>query len=133
MPTFVFSVTVIFSIYGNYRYAYEIDIMGRDIRRWYGGRLTEAPDSQAIGVDVDTLHHEVFELPNKNFLTRRPSWSTSKDSRPAKQILMQPWEPYWVVGDQIVEFQPDNGRIVHSLDLLDVLDPQRFGYMLSGF
>lgn len=121
-------------LHGNYRYAYEIDIMGRDIRRWYGGRLTEAPDSQAIGLDVDTLHHEVFELPNKNFLTLATELVDFQEFPTSEIDPDAPWEPAHVVCDRIVEFQPDTGQIVNSLDLLNVLDPKRFGYMaLSGF
>ena len=121
-------------LHGNYRYAYEIDILGRDIRRWYGERLTEPPDSRAIGLDVDTLHHEVFELPNKNFMTLATELVDFEEFPTSELDPTAPWKPAHVVCDRIVEFQPDNGQIVNELDLLDVLDPKRFGYMaLSGF
>lgn len=120
--------------HANYRYAYEIDIMGRDVRRWYASRLTEAPDAQAIAVDVDTLHHELAELPNNNFMTLATTLVDFDEFPTSEFDADAPWEPAHVVCDRIVEFNPDDGRIVNQLDLLDVLDPRRFGYMaLSGF
>ncbi|MEO8269217.1 MAG: aryl-sulfate sulfotransferase [Aureliella sp.] len=121
-------------LHGNYRYALEIDIMGRDIRRWYGERLTVAPDPHAIPLDVDTLHHEIIELPNKNFMTLATELVDFEKFPTSESNPEAPWKPAHVVCDRIVEFQPDNGRIVNELDLLDVLDPKRFGYMaLSNF
>ena len=120
--------------HANYRYAYEIDIMGRDVRRWYGARLTEPPDAQAIAVDVDTMHHELAELPNNNFMTLATSLVDFDEFPTSEFDPDAAWEPAHVVCDSVVEFNPNDGRIVNQLDLIDVLDPRRFGYMaLSGF
>lgn len=115
--------------HADYRYAYEIDILGRDVRRWYGSRLTEAPDAQAIAVDVDTMHHQLAELPNGNFLTLATK-IVDFDEFPTSEFDGDaPWEFAHVVCDRIVEFTPEDGHIVNQLDLLDILDPRRFGYM----
>ncbi len=120
--------------HGSYRYIYEIDILGRDIRRWYGTNLTGPPDAMAIPVAVDTLHHDLVELPNSNFMTisteliKFDEYPTSEFDEDA------PWEPAHVVCDIVVEFNRTTGQIIDQLRLIDVLDKKRFGYMaLSGF
>lgn len=120
--------------HGNYRYLYEIDIMGRDIRRWYGTGLTGAPDASAIPVAVDTMHHDILELPNGNFMTLATEL-VKFDEYPISEFDPDaPWAPAHVVCDVVVEFNPQTGAIVDQLRLIDVLDRKRFGYMaLSGF
>jgi len=120
--------------HGSYRYLYEMDLLGRDHRCWYASRTTAAPNAHAIAVEVDTMHHEVVELPNGNFLTlatelrRFESYPTSEVDPTA------PWKPAWVVCDEVVEFNPGTGKIVRRLPLTDLLDTQRFGYLaLGGF
>lgn len=120
--------------HGNYRYAYEIDILGRDIRRWFGKRLTEAPDNMAIGIDVDTTHHDITELPNGNLMTLATDLVRFDEFPTSEFDPAAPWEPAFVVCDIIVEFNPETGQTVDSLKTLDILDPKRFGYMaLSSF
>lgn len=120
--------------HGNYRYLYEIDIMGRDIRRWYGTGLTGAPDAAAIPVAVDTLHHDILEMPNGNFMTIATEL-VKFDEYPISEFDADaPKAPAHVVCDVVVEFNPKTGAIVDQLRLIDVLDRKRFGYMaLSGF
>ncbi len=120
--------------HGNYRYAYEIDILGRDVRRWYADNLTEAPDEHAIAVDVDTMHHDLFQVPGGNLFTLATELVEFDKFPSSEHDPQAPWQPAHVVCDAVVEFNPTNGQIVDQLHLLDVLDPQRFGYMaLSGF
>ena len=120
--------------HGNYRYAYEIDILGRDVRRSYADNLTEAPDEHAIAVDVDTMHHDLFQLPGGNLFTLATELVEFDKFPSSEHDPQAPWQPAHVVCDAVVEFNPTNGQIVDQLHLLDVLDPQRFGYMaLSGF
>lgn len=120
--------------HGSYRFAYEIDILGRDHRRWVANNLTEVPDDESIPVAVDTIHHDLLELQNGNFLTlatelrRFERYPTSEFDPDA------PWAPAYVVCDAVIEFQPRTGEIRDELHLIDLLDRQRFGYMaLSGF
>lgn len=120
--------------HGSYRYVYEIDILGRDIRRWYGSKLTGAPDAEAIPVEVDTLHHDMVELPNGNFLTFATELIKFDEFPTSEFDPDAPWEPAHVVCDRVIEFSPRSGRIFDQLPLVDVLDKKRFGYMaLSGF
>lgn len=118
--------------HGSYRYLYEIDLLGRDLRCWYAARTTAAPNAEAIAVDVDTMHHEVVELPNGNLMTlstelrRFSRYPTSETDRTA------PWKPAWVVCDEVVEFSPDTGQIIRRLSLTEFLDSQRFGYLALG-
>ncbi|MCA9131722.1 MAG: aryl-sulfate sulfotransferase, partial [Planctomycetales bacterium] len=120
--------------HGNYRYAYEIDVLGRDVRRWYGSELTEAPDEQAIAVKVDTLHHDLLEKPDGNFMTLATEL-LKFDEFPTSEFNPEaPWEPAHVVCDAVVEFEPASGKIIDRLPLVGLLDRKRFGYMaLSGF
>ncbi len=120
--------------HGSYRYAYEIDILGRDIQRWYGTRLTEAPDETAIPVDVDTMHHDLIELPNDNLMTISTDLVKFKEFPTSEFDPDAPWEPAYVVCDEVIEFNRKTGKVVERLALLDLLDKKRFGYMaLSGF
>lgn len=125
--------------HGNYRWLREMDWYGRTVRTWYASNLTEPPDGreangEVIPVAVDTLHHDVIEMPNGNFLTLATELFDF-DRFPGSEIDPAiDWGPARVVCDAIVEFQPRDGRIVQRFSLKNVLDPQRFGYMsLSGF
>ena len=120
--------------HASYRHALEIDLYGNVIRQWHGARLTQASNPKSIPVDVDTMHHDLQELPNGNFLTlatqlihfdKYPTSETDPDA---------PWGPAYVVVDEIVEFQPDDGLVLRRWPLLKLLDKDRFGYMaLTGF
>ncbi len=120
--------------HGNYRFAYEIDLLGNDIRSWYGANLTLPPNPASVAVDVDTMHHEIIEQPNGNFITlatellRFDRFPTSLTDATAS------WEPAQVVSDAIVEFNPNNGQIVRHIPLVDFVDRERMGYLsLGGF
>jgi arylsulfate sulfotransferase len=120
--------------HGSYRYAYEIDILGQDVRRWYATGLTTAPDDEAIPVDVDTIHHDLMELPNGNFLTFTTEMHEFEEFPTSEFDPDAPWEPAHVVCDAVVEFDPASGQTVERLPLVNLLDRKRFGYMaLSGF
>jgi arylsulfate sulfotransferase len=115
--------------HGSYRYLYEIDILGRDLRSWYASRSVEAPNEQSIAVDVDTIHHEIIELPNGNFLTLATELRFFEEYPSDEFNPQAPLEPAWVVCDEIVEFRPDTGDIVKRLPLTEKLDTRRFGYL----
>ena len=120
--------------HGSYRFAYEIDILGRDIRCWYADNLTVAPNDQAIAVDIDTMHHELAELPNGNLMTLTTEVQKF-DAYPTSEVDADAeWRPAFVVCDSLVEFEPGTGKIIKRLHLTDLLDRKRFGYMaLTGF
>ena len=121
--------------YGTHGNVVEMDMLGRVVRQWYTTRLpgTVAPEG-GIPIDASTIHHEVEELPNGNFLAlttevrRFDSYPASEDDPGV------PPGPARVIGDVILEFQPD-GTVVDRRSVLDLLDPRRIGYesLDSGF
>ncbi|MFN3189771.1 MAG: aryl-sulfate sulfotransferase [Aureliella sp.] len=119
---------------GSYRYAYEIDMLGRDHRRWVATNLTFLPDKASIPVEVDTLHHELQEIDNGNFMTLSTELRRFQEYPTTEFSSEAPWAPAYVVCDRIIEFNPDSGKIEDQLYLSTILDRRRFGYMaLSGF
>lgn len=120
--------------HGSYRYAYEIDILGQDVRRWYATELTLAPDDDAIPVEVDTMHHDLLEMPNGHFMTLTTELQEFAEYPTSEFEPDAPWAPAHVVCDAVVEFEPDTGKVIERLPLTNLLDRKRFGYMaLSGF
>lgn len=120
--------------HGNYRFLYEIDLLGRDVRSWYGSNLTEPPNPTSMGVAVDTMHHEVIEMTNGNFLTLATELIHVEKFPTSLRNANASWEPAHVVSDAIIEFQPSDGRIVRRIALADLVDRQRIGYLsLGGF
>ncbi len=120
--------------HGNYRYAYEIDIMGRDIHRWIGTNLTIAPDKESIRVDIDTTHHDLLQMPDGDLLTLATELQDF-DSFPTSEFDSEAAPaPAKVVCDAVVKFDKETGEIQERFHLRDVLDEQRIGYIsLGGF
>ncbi len=118
--------------HGSYRYLYEIDMLGRDHRSWYAARSVDPPNAKSIPVQVDTIHHDLVELPNGNFLAL--ATELRKFERYPKDEFdpATTFRPAWAVCDEVVEFQPDSGDIVQRLSLTDLLDTQRFGYLCNN-
>ena len=108
--------------------AVEIDLLGNVRRSWYASARVEGDDKpkNSTPVKVDTLHHDVIPTPSGNFLAiatevrRLAKYPVSETSPRVKQ-------PANVVGDAVVEFQPD-GKVVRKWSLLDLLDTSRIGY-----
>ncbi len=120
--------------HGNYRFLYEIDLLGRDVRSWYASNLTEPPNPASIGVAVDTMHHEAIELDNGNFLTLATELIHAEKFPSSLRDANASWGPAQVVSDAIIEFQPSDGRVVRRIPLADLVDRQRVGYLsLGGF
>ncbi|MFK7735444.1 MAG: aryl-sulfate sulfotransferase [Pirellulaceae bacterium] len=119
---------------GSYRYAYEIDLMGRDHRRWVATNITFLPDEESIPVDADTLHHDLVEMQNGNMMSLSTELRRFEQYPTSEFNPNAPWIPTYVVCDRVLEFEPDTGKVVDHLHLKDILDPDRFGYMaLSSF
>ncbi len=118
--------------HGSYRYLYEVDILGRDIRSWYASRSVDKPNPRSIAVDVDTLHHDTLQLANGNFLSL--ATELRKFERyPVDEFKSEiTFAPAWAVCDEVVEFKPDSGEIVQRLALTDLLDTNRFGYLCNN-
>lgn len=116
--------------------AREVDVLGRIVHDWttdtrvrwgqndHFGHETYADD--AVVLATPRLHHEVADaLPNGNFLSLSQEVRTFRDfadpacpPEPFPDPTVRPER-----GDVVVEFTPE-GRIVHQIPLLDVIDPR---------
>ena len=109
----------------------EIDLLGNVARRWHSRTLAERAPADSILVDVDSLHHDMVELPSGNLATLGsevrtfPDYPTSDDDPAAPRATRD------VVGDVIVELARD-GSVVHQWPLLEAVDPYRIGYDSLG-
>ena len=106
--------------------AAEIDMLGNTVQRWHP-RLRRAPDGSTL-VNTDTLHHDVIELPNGNFVALSTELRVIEGFPTLDPAA--PTETANVVGDVIVEFER-NGSIVREWSLFDSMDMQRLGSYLS--
>lgn len=118
--------------HGNYRYAYEIDILGRDHNRWIAKNLTIVPDKRSIAIPIDTTHHDIIELPNGNLATLATELNEIEEYPTSEFDRDAPWVPAHVVCDAVIEFDRETGEIVNRFELRDILDPKRFGYISLG-
>ena len=121
-------------IHASYRAILEVDLLGNIIRQWHGSRLTDPPNKLSIPVDIDTVHHEIIELPNGNFLTLSTILEEFEKFPSSERKPDAPWIAAPVVCDEIIEFVPETGEVVWRLPVREFLDEKRFGYMaLTGF
>ncbi len=114
----------------------EIDLLGNEQAQWWASNLDPAAPPGAIPLPIDTLHHEVYELPEGyagDFMALSTELRVLPDY-PASELDPTQTVPFAnVVGDVVVEFQRD-GTIVREWRLLDILDPYRVSYdSLGGF
>lgn len=104
----------------------EIDMLGNVVAQWHAtGTPKEIPEG-SVGVETETFHHEIFEMPSGHLLT------VSTEVREYHEYPSSTFDPEAptqfasVVGDVIVEFSRD-GRVQRELKMLDILDPLRTG------
>ncbi len=102
----------------------DLSVSGEPRRAWVAtARLpagTTLPTG-VVGVDVDTLHHDLIELPNGHLL----ALSTER-RKITKEMCPATYEADWdVVGDVVVELVPATGEIVRRVSMFDLLDPCR--------
>lgn len=114
--------------HGTHGNVVEMDMLGRVVRQWYTTRLpgTVAPEG-GIPIDASTIHHEVAELPGGNFLALSTELRRFEAYPASEDDPTIPPRPARVVGDVILEYQPD-GKVVNRWPVLDLLDPYRIGY-----
>ena len=110
----------------NYRIN-EIDMLGNTVNTWYPtGKFKDGLDG-AIPVEAETVHHALCVMPSGNFLTLSIEQRDFDDWPGSDKDAAAPRAPAKVMGDVVVEFQPD-GKVVNEWKLLDLLDPQRICY-----
>jgi hypothetical protein len=109
--------------------AIEIDMLGYEVNSWYAARRwPEVHDgTDAIPVDAEAFHHEIFEMENGNFLVLSVETRDLENYPTCETDLAAPRGDATVVGDVAVEFRRD-GTVVDSWHLFDILDPYRIGY-----
>jgi hypothetical protein len=90
----------------------EIDWMGEQINEWTVEQL-----------GIDTVHHELLELPNGNLVTL----STEMRSVDGYDDGNGGTTSHNVVGDTIVEINPADGSVAEQWSTFDMLDPMRKG------
>ena len=106
----------------------EIDWLGNTINQWYPKNRPQGPAAEGIAVDAQTFHHEIDELPNGNIITLSTEWREvdnyyTSDSDPNAHRKRQK-----VMGDVIVEFEKESGKVVWEWHAFDHMDPFRIGY-----
>ena len=117
----------------HYQNLYEVDLLGNVHKHWVATRLGIELEAGQIPVDTDTMHHEFIPLPSGNFLTLSTELRTIPDFPTHERDTSAPRELSRVIGDAILEFQPD-GTVVNRWPLFDLLDINRLGYgSLGGF
>lgn len=127
---------------GNLCYQYgghgmrEIDMLGNTVQDWWAANLgtVDAPKGATL-VAVDSLHHEVFELPEScegDFLALSTEMRVLPNYPTSERDLVPLASESNVVGDVVVEFKRD-GSIVQQWSMLDILDPYRLCYGSLGF
>ncbi len=104
----------------------ELDMWGRELRRWHTNEHS-APRPGSIPIDVASMHHDLTELPNGNFLFLSSELRVLGDypssaSDPNAPTILAP-----VVADVIVEAEPD-GTVVNRHRIADILDIRRMGH-----
>lgn len=107
-----------------------IDVLGATVREWATrvatqflpvdelGRPRVAPG--AVVIDTDSMHHDVIPLPSGNLLFLSSELREVLDPAGTR---CDGTSRYEVIGDIVVEADPDTGAIVHEWRLLDVVDP----------
>lgn len=112
------------------RNLYEADMLGNVIRKWH---VAGTPGVTEDSIPVDTLafHHDVFPLPNGNFLMLSVEIRQIENYPTSETDPDAPTETAAVAGDVVVEFTPE-GQIVQEWAMLDLLDPLRIGYTSLG-
>ncbi len=120
----------------NQHRAREVTLMGELVRQWHAARYPNNGDAldvpeASIAVDVETFHHDIFEMPSGNFLVPSTELRVMDNFPTDLENPESPKQKANVIGDVVVEFQPD-GTIVNRWRLLDLLDADRYGYDSGG-
>ena len=116
------------TLYGDDGQMLELDMLGTVVRRWHTTGIPKegVPDS-SIAVDADTFHHDVCLQPNGNFLVLSTEVRRLDDYPSSETDPRAPRRPANVVGDVLLELQPD-GKVVRRIRFLDLLDRRMIGY-----
>jgi arylsulfate sulfotransferase len=96
----------------------EVDPLGNTVKSWVAtGMPNMTAPAGTIPVNIDSMHHAAYPLPNGDFLTL-----TSELRNTGSQNCASATQNF--VGDDAVEFKPD-GTVVKKVSEFDILDPCR--------
>jgi arylsulfate sulfotransferase len=109
----------------------EMDMLGNVVRRWHAANLGDEGPADSIPVSIDTVHHDLIELPSETFLVLSSEPRTYDDYPTSVTDAEAPLKTTTIIGDVIVEFRKD-GSVVRESKLLDLIDPYRLGYESMG-
>ncbi len=98
-------------------------LSGAVVSEWCAERTGVCPKTSVL-VDVESIHHDAYEMPNGNWLSLSIERRLIPDYPTSERDPLAPRAEAWVAGDVGVEFTPA-GEVVHSWPLLDILDPTR--------
>ena len=104
----------------------EIDMLGNVVAQWHATGTPEEMPEGSVGVETETFHHELLEMPSGHLLTVSTEVRDYEEYPSSTFDPEAPTQVASVVGDVIVEFSRD-GRVQRELKLLDILDPFRTG------
>jgi hypothetical protein len=109
----------------------EVNLFGETVGSWRSRQGLDVDESgrapseeSAVFVDIDSMHHELGELPNGNLITL----STDLAVVEGFDEPLCPSDPGFdgtahVITDVAVEFDPATGEVVREWNLLDYFDP----------
>ncbi len=111
--------------------ALETDMLGNTVRGISSEAGTEPlgfrPDDpppatpDAVVADIDSVHHELGTLPNGNWILL--DTELRELTGPPQCGEPGPTATYNVVGDVVVEMDPDSGEVVNEWSMFDYYDP----------
>ena len=106
----------------------EIDWLGNTINEWYASGRPQGPAEGATPVETLTFHHEIDELPNGNLVVLGSERKEIDNYYSSETSAKAPRKRQNVMGDVIIEFERDTGKIVWEWKAFDHMDPFRIGY-----
>ncbi len=101
-----------------------LDWLGRIYGDWTSSGAEEA---RGIAIDAQELHHELRRTETGNFLTMTQN-PADLPALPSSELVPYELVPTTVVGDELIEVEPETGAIANRWRMVDILDPQRIGY-----
>ncbi len=105
----------------------EMDCLGKTACRWYAAGRPHGP-ADSIAMDTLTLHHEIDEMPNGTLFALSSEWREVDDYYPDEYDEAPPPMRQRVMGDVIVDFGRETGKVAWGWKAFDPTDPHRSTY-----
>jgi arylsulfate sulfotransferase len=105
----------------------EIDMLGTVHHTWYPTGKFKDGLPGGTAVETEEIHHAFWPMESGNILMLSIEQLEFDDWPASDQDPAAPRAPAKVIGDTIIEFQPD-GAVVREWKLSEILDPKRICY-----